>query len=191
MIKRIWKGFCSLCAFYGAPFRILKVERVYLPWIAIMIVSFSGCILDWFNGEIRNNLSQGILYCTSFAVVAPYLVEFAVDFSNRHRQGIKEEFTEYKSNAFFLCFIMTVMLFFLYSTKVRADIRVQVIVTMTVFGLSFYTNLIKRMDSHSKLFEDCKDKEFAEADKEVIKSMKIKASQLTVTKDENGNEVEL
>ena len=68
-----------------APFLILKVEKMYFSWIASFIISFMSIIVDLVNCSIENSFMQGAFYSTCIALLAPFLVEFFVEYTSISR----------------------------------------------------------------------------------------------------------
>ena len=132
-----------------APFRVLKVEKFYLFWIFSFIVSFSSIILDICNGVIASSISQGIFFSTCMAILAPLFFEFLVEYLSLHRKGKKEEYSTYKAWTMAFCFFVLLVLFFFYVTKVKSSLLAQVIVSVIVFVLSFYTYLVSKIRFYS------------------------------------------
>ena len=64
-----------------APFQILKVEKMYFSWIASFIISFMSIIVDLLNCSIESSFIQGAFYSTCIALLAPFLVEFFVEYT--------------------------------------------------------------------------------------------------------------
>jgi len=43
-----------------APFRLLRVEKIYFTWVFILLISYAGCFVDLLNGEIGESLPKAI-----------------------------------------------------------------------------------------------------------------------------------
>ena len=75
-----------------APFLILKVEKMYFSWIASFIISFMSIIVDLVNCSVENSFMQGAFYSTCIALLAPFLVEFFVEYTSSNRSERAEKY---------------------------------------------------------------------------------------------------
>lgn len=174
-----------------APFRLLWIEKIYFTWVFILLISYAGCFVDLLNGEIGDSLPKGILYSTSFAVLAPFTIEFSVDYLNIRRSGRKEMFSGYKAWALVICSVSIFTLLILYATNAKSNVWLQVILTVFVSVLSFYTHLISKMEDHPQLFYDCVDVPYDIAEKRIVEELCAQANEVTSVNNGSGKEVKL
>ena len=174
-----------------APFHVLKVEKFYLFWIFSFIVSFSSIILDICNGAIASSISQGIFFSTCMAILAPLFFEFLVEYLSLHRKGKKEEYSTYKAWTMAFCLLVLLILFFFYVTKVKSSLLAQVVVSIIVFVLSFYTYLVSKMGDHDRLLEKYKDKSYIDAENDELKRISEGSKNPQPIKNEQGEVMKL
>ncbi len=191
MLKKLRASAKTMLTSMIAPFMTLKVEKVYWLWLVILLISFIGSFVDICNGTFIENTKQGVLYSTNFAVLAPFLIDFLVAYSNLNRSKRKEEFSVYKVWTISSCFVMILFIFVLYSTAARSVIWPQIVCTLIVCCLSFYTYLVNKMDQHAQLLVDFKDTSYAEAESKLVTDMRKSAAALTVVTTKEGKEVGL
>lgn len=188
MCKKIIKG---AWARFTAPFRVLKIEKIYAAWLFILIISFAGCIVDCFNGDILASLEKGILFSTCFAVVAPFLIEFAIDLLNKYRSKASEHFWGYKAWMMVLHVFTLFMLFIAYMSDIKGHILFQIIATAVVGFVSFYTYLVNKMEQHARILTEYQDKPYDEIERLELENMQRKAKEINSITGQNGNEVKL
>lgn len=176
---------------FWAPFRVLKIEKIYAAWLVILIISFTGCIVDWITGDILSSLNKGTLFSTCFAVVAPFLIEFAIGILNIYRSKSAEHFLGYKVWMLILHVITLVALMIVYLSDVKGNIPFQIIMTCIVCFLSFYTYLVNKMEQHIGILTDYQDKPYDEIERIERESMQQKAKEIDCITSRNGNEVKL
>ena len=152
------KGRRSVWSNFTAPFKVLKIEKIYAAWLFILVISFAGCIVDLINGDICASLEKGILFSTCFAVVAPFLIEFAIDLLNKKRSRVSEHFWGYKAWMMILHVFTLFILFSAYMSNVKGNIIFQTIATAVVGFLSFYTYLVNKMEQHAGILTEYQDK---------------------------------
>lgn len=108
-----------------APLLILKVEKMYYSWIASFIISFMSIIVDWVNCSIENSFIQGAFYSTCITLLAPFLVEFFVEYTSSNRSNKKQKYTTYKGASLVLCFVVVFLLCVFYATAARTNRVIQ------------------------------------------------------------------
>ena len=150
-----------------APFLILKVEKMYFSWIASFIISFMSIIVDLVNCSIENSFMQGAFYSTCIALLAPFLVEFFVEYTSISRSEGAEKYTTYKSASLRVCFVIVFLLCVFYATAAKTSRLIQIVSTVFVGVLSLYLYLVSKMDKHSTLLTDYKDISYVEAEQNV------------------------
>lgn len=188
MCKNVIKGAWTR---FTAPFRVLRIEKIYAAWLFILIISFAGCIVDCFNGEILFILEKGILFSTCFAVVAPFLIEFAIDFLNKYRSKATEHFGVYKAWMLILHVVTLFILFTAYMSDMKGNTVFQLVITCIVGFLSFYTYLVNKMEQHVSILSEYQDKPYAEVERIELENMQRKAKEISSITGLNGNEVKL
>lgn len=174
-----------------APFLILKVEKMYFSWIASFIISFMSIIVDWVNCSIENSFMQGAFYSTCIALLAPFLVEFFVEYTSNNRSKREEKYTTYKGGALLVCFVVVILLCICYATAARTNSVFQITATFFVGVLSLYLYLVSKMDTHSTLLTNYKDISYVEAEQNVLEKMTTDAQSLTSVEVVEGVEVKL
>ena len=183
-IKKWWK-------LVTAPFRLLRIEKIYYTWFIILFISYAGCFVDWANGEIGDSLLKGILFSTSFAVLAPFTIDFLVYYLGSARRKKEESFSGYKAWSLLFCFVTIFLIGVLYATKEKSNIPLQFGITAFVCILSFYTHLVNKMDDHPSILDDCKDVPYAEAERKLAEELNIKSANLESVRNRDGKEVTL
>lgn len=174
-----------------APFLILKVEKMYYSWIASFIISFMSIIVDWVNCSIENSFIQGAFYSTCITLLAPFLVEFFVEYTSSNRSNKKQKYTTYKGASLVLCFVVVFLLCVFYATAARTNRVIQIITTIFVGVLSLYLYLVSKMDTHPTLLTNYEDISYVEAEQSVLDKMTTDAQKLTSMKTTEGVEVKL
>ena len=174
-----------------APFLILKVEKMYYSWIASFVISFTSIIVDLINGNIENSIMQGAFYSTCIALLAPFFVEFLVEYRVSSRAQRTEKYTTYKSASLSVCFVVLLLLCVLYSTVAKTDRLIQIAFTVLVGFLSFYLYLVSKMDAHPTLLINYEDISYVEAEQNVLDQMTTEAQMLTSVEVAKGVEVKL
>lgn len=185
------KVIISVWSRFTAPFRVLKIEKIYAAWLFILVISFAGCIVDFFNGDILANLEKGILFSTCFAVVAPFLIEFAIDLLNKKRSKASEHFWGYKAWMMILHVFTLFILFSAYMSDIKGNIIFQTITTAVLGFLSFYTYLVNKMEQHVGILTEYQDKPYDEVERIELEKMQQKAKAIDSITGRNGNEVKL
>lgn len=183
----LWQRLC-------APFRVLKIEKLYYFWFVSFFLSFAGIIIDWFNGNLHNSFLQGAFFSTGMAVLVPTFFEFLVEYQSSNRQSQKEEYSTYKSVAMALSLTMLLLLFLFYVTDLKSSIVIQSISFFAILLLSFYTYLVTKMSHHSKLLEDFKDRPYAETEMDELRRINNKSKKLkkrNVVINEEGDSIKL
>lgn len=174
-----------------APFLLLKVEKMYYYWIVSFAISFLSIIVDLCNSSIENSFTQGAFYSTCIAVLAPFLVEFYVDYSAKFRSSKGDKYPFYKVASLGLCFIAVFWAFICYATPLKTNRVSQIILTVSVGILSFYSYLVSKMDMHPTLLKPYEEKSYAEAEKDILKGMEEKVQNTTSVQGNDGEEVKL
>lgn len=174
-----------------APFLILKVEKMYFSWIASFIISFMSIIVDLVNCSIENSFMQGAFYSTCIALLAPFLVEFFVEYTSISRSKRTEKYTTYKGASLVVCFVIVFLLCVFYATAAKTSRLIQIVSTVLVGVLSLYLYLVSKMDIHSTLLTGYKDISYVEAEQNVLEKMTIEAKKLTSVEVADGVEVKL
>lgn len=174
-----------------APFRVLKIEKFYLFWLFSFIVSFSSIIIDLCNGEIGTSISQGIFFSTCMAILAPLFFEFLVEYLSLHRKGEKEEYSTYKAWTMAVCFFVLLIIFFFYVTNVKSSLTAQLIVSVVVFAISFYTYLVSKMGDHDRLLEKYKDRSYIDAENAELKRIRDDSKKPKPVTNEQGEVLKL
>lgn len=177
-----------------APFRVLKIEKLYGFWFVSFILSFTGIIIDWFNGNIYNSFLQGAFFSTGMAVLVPTFFEFLVEYQSSNRKSQKEKYSTYKSVTMGLSLTMLFFLVLFYVTDLKSSIVIQIISFVAILLLSFYTYLVTKMSHHNKLFEDFKDRPYIETEMDELRKIKNKSKKLkkrNVVINEEGDSVKL
>lgn len=152
-----------------APFLILKVEKMYFSWIASFIISFMSIIVDLVNCSIENSFMQGAFYSTCIALLAPFLVEFFVEYTSSNRSERTEKYTTYKGGALVVCFVVVMLLCIFYATAAKTNRIIQIVSTVLVGILSLYLYLVSKMDIHPTLLTNYKDISYVEAEQNALK----------------------
>lgn len=183
------KKYCERRFF--APFRALKIEKFYLFWIFSFVFSFSSIIIDLFNGVIEDSISQGAFFGTCMAIIAPLCFEFLVEYLSSHRKGKKEEYSTYKAWTMAFCFVALFVLFLFYVTKLKSSFLAQIIVSLIVFILSFYTYLVSKMGDHDHLLEKYKDKSYLDAENDELRKISKGSKHPRPIKNEHGQVLKL
>lgn len=174
-----------------APFLILKVEKMYFSWIASFIISFMSIIVDLVNCSLENSFMQGAFYSTCIALLAPFLVEFFVEYTSSNRSKKKEQYTTYKGGALVVCFVVVILLCIFYATAAKTNRTIQIVSTVLVGVLSLYLYLVSKMDIHPTLLTNYKDISYIEAEQDALEKMTVGAQNLTSVKVAEGVEVKL
>lgn len=174
-----------------APFLTLKVEKMYFSWIASFIISFMSIIVDFVNCSIENSFIQGAFYSTCIALLAPFLVEFFVEYTSSNRSERKEKYTTYKGGALVVCFVVVILLCIFYSTEAKENRVIQIVSMVLVGFLSLYLYLVSKMDLHPTLLTSYEDISYVEAEKNALKKMTDGAQNLTSVEVSEGVEVKL
>lgn len=174
-----------------APFQVLKIEKIYYVWIVSFLISFSSIIVEILNGNTSSVFNQGAFFATCIAVVAPFFLDFVVDYSHTNRKEKKESFSTYKAWVFFISIAILFLLIVFYITKCKSNSLLQIITTVTVALLSFYSNLVYKMEDHMILMDIYKDTSYAIAENNEINKLNKKAKKLKNIVDSNGEEVKL
>lgn len=174
-----------------APFLILKIEKMYYSWIASFVISFMSIIVDLVNHSIENSFMQGAFYSTCIALLAPFLVEFFVDYTSSNRSKRVEKYTTYKGGALLLCFVVVILLCIFYATAAKSSRTIQIVFTILVGFLSMYLYLVSKMDIHPTLLTGYEDTTYAEAEQDLLKKMAAGAQTLTSVEISEGVEVKL
>lgn len=174
-----------------APFLILKVEKMYFSWIASFIISFMSIIVDLVNCRIESSFRQGFFYSTCITLLAPFLVEFFVEYTASNRSQRKEKYTAYKGASLLVCFVVVFLLCVFYATAAKTNIWIQIAFTALVGILSFYLYLVSKMDAHPTLLTDYEDISYIEAEQKALNKMTKGAQNLTSVEVTEGMEVKL
>lgn len=174
-----------------APFLILKVEKMYFSWIASFIISFMSIIVDLVNCSVESSFLQGAFYSTCITLLAPFLVEFFVEYTSSNRANKTEKYTTYKGASLMVCFVVVFLLCVFYATAVKTNSTIQIVSTIFVAVLSLYLYLVSKMDIHSTLLTKYEDISYAEAEQNVLEQMTVDAQNLTSVEVDNGMEVKL
>lgn len=174
-----------------APFLILKVEKMYFSWIASFIISFMSIIVDLMNCSLENSFMQGAFYSTCIALLAPFLVEFFVEYKSSNRAKKEEKYTTYKSGALVVCFVVVILLCIFYATAAKTSRAIQIVSTFLVGVLSLYLYLVSKMDMHSTLLSNYMDISYMKAEQDALEKMTADAQNLTSVKIAEGVEVKL
>lgn len=174
-----------------APFLILKIEKMYLSWIATFVISFMSIIVDILNCSVEESFIQGAFYSTCITLLAPFLVEFFVGYTAINRSQRAEKYTAYKGGALVVCFVVVILLCIFYATTAKANRIIQVISTILVGALSLYLYLVSKMDTHPTLLANYEDISYAEAEQNALKKMTAGAQNLTSVEVSEGVEVRL
>ena len=174
-----------------APFLILKVEKMYYSWIASFIISFMSIIVDIANGTLDSSFTQGAFYSTCITLLAPFLVEFFVEYTASSRSQKKEKYTSYKGAALLICFVVVFLLCVFYATAAKSNGPTQIISTILVGLFSLYLYLVSKMDKHPKLLSDYEDISYMEAEQNALTKMTSEAQKLTSVEVNDGMEVKL
>lgn len=174
-----------------APFQILKVEKMYFSWIASFIISFMSIIVDLLNCSIESSFIQGAFYSTCIALLAPFLVEFFVEYTTGNRSQRKEKYTTYKGASLVVCFVAVFLLCVFYATAAKTNRLIQIVFMVLVGVLSFYLYLVSKMETHSILLTSYKDIPYAEAEQNMVNKMIAGAQNLTSVEMAEGMEVKL
>lgn len=174
-----------------APFLILKVEKMYFSWIASFIISFMSIIVDLVNCKIESSFMQGAFYSTCIALLAPFLVEFFVEYTASNRSRRTEKYTTYKGASLLVCFVVVFLLCVFYATAAKTNSLIQIVFTALVGALSFYLYLVSKMDAHSTLLTNYEDISYIEAEQNVLNKMTTGAQNLTSVEVAEGMEVKL
>lgn len=174
-----------------APFLILKVEKMYFSWIASFIISFMSIIVDLVNCSVENSFMQGAFYSTCIALLAPFLVEFFVEYTSSNRSERAEKYTTYKGGALVVCFVVVILLCIFYATAAKTNRIIQIVSTVLVGIFSLYLYLVSKMDIHSTLLTNYKDISYVEAEQNALKKMTAGAQNLTSVEVSKGVEVKL
>ena len=174
-----------------APFLILKVEKMYFSWIASFIISFMSIIVDIANSTLDNSFIQGAFYSTCITLLAPFLVEFFVEYTVSNRSQKEEKYTSYKGAALLVCFVVVFLLCVFYATAAKSNKPAQIISTIIVGILSLYLYLVSNMDKHPRLLTDYEDISYIEAEQNALNKMTSDAQNLTSVEVSEGVEVKL
>lgn len=174
-----------------APFLILKVEKIYYSWIASFVISFMSIIVDLVNGSVENSFIQGSFYSTCIALLAPFLVEFFVEYTSSNRSKRTEKYTTYRGASLVICFVIVFLLCVFYATTAKTNKLIQIISTIFVGFFSLYLYLVSKMEMHSTLLTDYKDISYIEAEQNELDKMTAVAQKLTSVKGTDGMEVKL
>lgn len=174
-----------------APFLILKVEKMYFSWAASFAISFMSIIVDMLNRSIDNSFMQGAFYSTCIALLAPFLVEFFVEYTTSSRAQKEERYTAYKGASLVICFVVVFLLCVFYATAAKTNKVIQIISTIFVGVFSLYLYLVSKMNIHPMLLTNYKDVSYAEAEKDILGKMTTEAQNLTSVKVAEGMEVKL
>ena len=174
-----------------APFLILKVEKMYFSWIASFLISFMSIFVDLVNCSVEKSFMQGAFYSTCIAVLAPFLVEFFVEFTSNSRSNRVEKYTTYKGGSLVVCFVVVFLLCVFYSTAAKSNRIIQIISIIIVGVLSLYLYLVSKMDIHSTLLTNFKDISYVEAEQDLLNEMTIGAQNLTSVEVADGVDVKL
>ena len=192
MIDRFIKKAKAFFRAITAPFQILRVEKIYLLyWLANLLISCAAVIIDFLNGNGMNSISQGALYSTCFAVLAPFVVEFFVTYQNLARAQSRDKFPSYKSCSLVMCIILLFFLTVFYLTEAKKNVMLQVFITCIVCILALYLYLIGKMDFHSTLLYEYENLPYIEAEKLELEKIQQSAKGTNVITSKNGNEVKL
>lgn len=179
------------CPRVFAPFLILKVEKMYLSWIASFVISFMSIIVDLVNGTIENSFMQGAFYSTCIALLAPFLVEFFVGYTANSRSQKTDKYTTYKGASLIICFVAFFLLCVFYATSAKTNRYIQIVSTVIVGVFSLYLYLVSKMDTHTTLLTHYKDISYAEAEHNILSNMTSEAKSLTSVEVSEGVEVKL
>ena len=174
-----------------APFLILKVEKMYFSWIASFIISFMSIIVDLVNCSIENSFIQGAFYSTCIALLAPFLVEFFVEYTSISRSKRTEKYTTYKGASLVVCFVIVFLLCVFYATAAKTSRLIQIVSTIIVGVLSLYLYLVSKMDTHPTLLTGYEDISYVEAEQNVLEEMTNEAKTLKSVDGADGVEVKL
>ena len=174
-----------------APFLILKVEKMYFSWIASFLISFMGILVDFANSSIESSFTQGAFYSTCITLLAPFLVEFFVDYTANNRSRKTERYTEYKGASLLVCFLVVFLLSVFYATAAKTNGLIQILSTIFVAFLSAYLYLFSKMDAHPTLLSDYEDISYLEAEQNVLDQMTNEAQKLTSVEVSEGLEAKL
>lgn len=174
-----------------APFELLKVEKIYWVWGVSFLISFASIIVDFLNSELPSAFEQGAFYATCLAVIAPYFLDFIVDYCQLSKMGKKENFSTYKSWTFVLSIGCVFFLIVFYITKCRTNSVLQVISTLIVAAVSFYTYLVYKMEAHPILMKQYEDIPYAVAENKSVNDLSRSAQKAKKYETESGEEVKL
>lgn len=164
---------------------------MYYSWIASFVISFMSIIVDLVNCNIENSFMQGAYYSTCIAILAPFLVEFLVEYTASNRAQRTEKYSTYKGASLVVCFVVLFLLCVFYATAVKTNKLIQIVCTVFVGVLSLYLYLVPKMDEHSTLLTSYKDISYIEAEKEALSQMTNGAQNLTSVEVAKGVEVKL
>ena len=89
------------------------------------------------------------------------------------------------------CLLVLLVLFFFYVTKVKSSLPAQVIISIIVFVLSFYTYLVSKMGDHERLLEKYKDKSYIDAENDELKKISEGSKNPQPVKNEQGEVMKL
>ena len=174
-----------------APFLILKVEKMYFCWIASFVISFMSIIVDWINHSIENSFMQGAFYSTCITLLAPFLVEFFVDYKSSNRSKKVEKYTAYKGLALLICFVVIILLCIFYATAAKTNRIIQILSAILAGAFSLYLYLVSKMDSHSTLLTNYEDISYIEAEQNELDKMTTEAKNMKSVEVAEGVEVKL
>lgn len=174
-----------------APFEVLRVEKIYYIWFLSLAISFAGIILDCLNKNADAAFSNGTFYGTGIAVIAPFFVDFIVDYQSSHRKQKEETFSTYKSWSFLASLVVVFILVLLFRSDYRTSKCFQIICTVMVTTVSFYSYLVYKMADHLILMEQYSDRPYVEEENRVVKQLSRKAKRTKRVTNSDGKEVKL
>lgn len=174
-----------------APFLILRVEKMYFSWIASFAISFMSILVDLVNNSIDTSFRQGAFYSTCIALLAPFLVEFFVEYIAASRAQKPEKYTTYKGASLLICFVVVFLLCVFYATAAKSNPYIQIISTILVGFFSLYLYLVSKMGKHETLLASYKDVSYVEAEQKALETLTAQGHDQTSVTVEEGVEVKL
>ena len=164
-------------------------KAMYLHYLAD--VEHMSIIVDWINHSIENSFMQGAFYSTCITLLAPFLVEFFVDYKSSNRSKKVEKYTAYKGLALLICFVVIILLCIFYATAAKTNRIIQILSAILAGAFSLYLYLVSKMDSHSTLLTNYEDISYIEAEQNELDKMTTEAKNLKSVEVAEGVEVKL
>ena len=134
---------------------------------------------------------QGAFYSTCITLLAPFLVEFFVDYKSSNRSKKVEKYTAYKGLALLICFVVIILLCIFYATAAKTNRIIQILSAILAGAFSLYLYLVSKMDSHSTLLTNYEDISYIEAEQNELDKMTTEAKNLKSVEVAEGVEVKL